>query len=108
VLRGNHQSEAIALSQRHTLIRLPGMDTDSSHPCGLPLPSEQVWAEFLAALDEMPVDARAVLLLHDVFGAGLDEIVPLVGLHAAACRQRLEQARACLQVHARHLEPKSP
>ena len=52
------------------------MDTDftARRGHGLPLPAERVWGQFLAVLDELPADARAVLLLHDVFGAGIDEI----------------------------------
>jgi len=86
------------------------MDIDFDPPPGhgLPLPAERVWSEFLATLDELPADARAVLLLHEVFGAGLDEIACLIGLPAAACGQRLQRAQACLRAHARHLEPKTP
>ncbi|HYG07929.1 MAG TPA: sigma-70 region 4 domain-containing protein [Stenotrophomonas sp.] len=86
------------------------MDTDSAAASGHgpPLPAERVWSRFLAALDELPADARAVLLLHDVFGASLEEAALLVGLPVAACRQRLERARRCLLAHAQHLEPRTP
>jgi DNA-directed RNA polymerase specialized sigma24 family protein len=70
---------------------------------GLPLPAEQVWIAFLSALAELPADARLLLLLHDVAGAPLEELMPLLGLPAAQCRQRLEAAHACLRAHARHL-----
>lgn len=87
------------------LVRLPGMEPtyDPSHAL-LPA-SELVWRGFLAALDALPPDARAVLLLHDVLGAGFDDIVPLLGLPLSTCRQRLAQARASLRAHRDHLEP---
>lgn len=96
------------LSQAPTLGRLPGMDT-SSNPRNAPCAaSERVWQAFLAALRELPADARAVLLLHDVLGAGLDDIVPLLGLDLPACRQRLEMARAHLLARSDPLESGTP
>jgi DNA-directed RNA polymerase specialized sigma24 family protein len=76
-------------------------------PHGPPPPAERVWSEFLAALHELPADARAVLLLHDVFGAGLDDIGSTIGMTTDACAQRLHQARCCLQARARNLELKT-
>ncbi|GAB3064517.1 sigma factor-like helix-turn-helix DNA-binding protein [Stenotrophomonas tumulicola] len=108
VLRRAHQCRVSGLSQPDVLARLQDMDPSSAHRRGLMPPSERVWQEFLAALDELPPDARAVLLLHDVLGAGFDDIVPLLGLDLSACRRRLEQARACLQAHGDHLEPGTP
>lgn len=84
------------------------IDFDARHGHGLPMPAERVWRQFLATLDELPADARAVLLLHYLFGADIDEIACLIGLPAAACEQRLQRAQACLRAHARHLEPKTP
>lgn len=84
------------------------MTPDSAHR-RTPLPaSERVWHEFLAALDELPADARAVLLLHDVLGAGIEEIVALLGLDLRVCEHRLQQARACLSAHRVPLEPGTP
>ena len=84
------------------------MDTASAHRHALLPASERVWQEFLAALDELPPDARAVLLLHDVLGAGFDDIAPLLGLELPPCRRRLQQARARLRAHRDHLEPGTP
>ena len=56
--------------------RLPGMDTSSHLRTASRPASEQVWQAFLAALRELPPDARAILLLHDVLGAGFEDIVP--------------------------------
>lgn len=81
------------LSQRPMLGRLPGMDTSTHLRTAFRPASEQVWQTFLAALRELPPDARAVLLLHDVLGAGFEDIVPLLGLDLSACRQRLALAR---------------
>jgi len=76
--------------------RLPGMDTPLPLRTAFGPASEQVWQAFLTALHELPPDARAVLLLHDVLGAGLEDIVPLLGLDLPACWQRLDLARAHL------------
>ncbi len=84
------------------------MDSSSDQRLALLPASERVWLVFLAALDELPADARAVLLLHDAMGAGIGDIASLLGLDASVCLQRLEQARACLQAHGDHLEPGAP
>lgn len=80
------------------------IDTGNGRPGRAAAGCARVWREFLAALDTLPPEARAVVLLHDVFGIDLDEIASLVGLHPVACRRRLEQARACLRARAPHLE----
>lgn len=90
------------------LIRLPGMEPDDPRHDTLKPAPERVWLEFVAVLDELPPDARAVLLLHDVVGAGFDDIVPLLGIDLSTCRQRLQQARARLDAHRHHLEPGTP
>lgn len=68
--------------------------------------SEQVWQTFLAGLNELPPDARAILLLHDVLGAGFEDIVPLLGLDVSTCLQRLDLARAHLLARKSTLERK--
>lgn len=70
---------------------------------GPPCPAEQVWTTFLAALERLPPEARLLLLLHDVAGTPIDVLMPLLGLSAAECRQRLEAAHACLRDPARPL-----
>src|SRR5437868_7204499 len=49
---------------------------------------------FLVILQRLSPAERAVLLLHDVFDLGHDEIAALFGKSAAACRKILERARA--------------
>lgn len=48
---------------------------------------------FLVMLDQLEPVARAVLLLHDVFGYSFDEIAPMVDRTAAACRQIASRTR---------------
>ncbi|MCC7633637.1 transcriptional regulator [Stenotrophomonas rhizophila] len=81
------------------------MDPTHDRRCALPPASERVWHAFLAALDQLPPDVRAVLLLHDVLGAGLDDIAPLLGMDLPACRQCLQQARTCLRANGDALAP---
>lgn len=91
------------------LVRLPGMDTSSAPNRTAACPaSERVWQAFLAALHELPPDMRAVLLLHDVLGAGFEDIAPLLGLELPACRQRLANARAYLLARRDFQEPGTP
>lgn len=54
---------------------------------------EMVSMAFLVVLQRLSPAERAVLLLHDVFDFGHDEIATLVGKSAAACRKLLERAR---------------
>ncbi|HEX3759699.1 MAG TPA: sigma factor [Kofleriaceae bacterium] len=54
---------------------------------------EMVSMAFLVVLQRLSPAERAVLLLHDVFDFGHDEIAALVGKSAAACRKLLERAR---------------
>jgi len=79
------------------------MDTESNGHGLLP-PTERVWRQFLAVLEQLPADARAVLLLHDAFGIGLAETGAILGLTAPACRQHLQNARRCVRSHVPHLE----
>ena len=84
------------------------MDTSSEPRRAARPASERVWQAFLAALHELPPDARAVLLLHDVLGADFDDIGTLLGLELPACRQRLDLARAHLLARRDPLEPGTP
>jgi RNA polymerase sigma-70 factor (ECF subfamily) len=54
---------------------------------------EQVSMAFLVILQRLSPAERAVLLLHDVFDFGHEEIAGLVGRNSAACRKLLERAR---------------
>ena len=52
---------------------------------------------FLVMLDTLEPVARAVLLLHDVFGYRFDEIAPMVDRSATACRQIASRTRRRLE-----------
>jgi RNA polymerase sigma-70 factor (ECF subfamily) len=62
---------------------------------------EQISMAFLVALQRLTPAERAVLLLHDVFGFGHQEIAELVGNSAVACRKLLERARRSLATERR-------
>lgn len=76
---------------------------NANEVAGPPCPADLVWTAFLSALEVLPAEARLALLLHDVAGLSIDALMPVLGLPAAGCRQRLEQAHACLRDHACHL-----
>lgn len=57
---------------------------------------------FLVMLDQLEPVARAVLLLHDVFGYSFDEIASMVDRSAGACRQIASRTRKRLD--ARRVE----
>lgn len=48
---------------------------------------------FLVLLEELQPTARAVFLLHDVFGYGFDEVAGMTGASPANCRQLASRAR---------------
>jgi RNA polymerase sigma-70 factor, ECF subfamily len=62
---------------------------------------DQVSMAFLVALQRLTPAERAVLLLHEVFDFGHQEIAELLGSNAAACRKLLERARRSVAVERR-------
>ena len=64
---------------------------------------EQISMAFLVVLQRLTPAERAVLLLHDVFDFGHQEIAELVGNNAPACRKLLERARRSLATERRML-----
>lgn len=64
---------------------------------------EQISMAFLVALQRLTPAERAVLLLHDVFDFGHQEIAELVGNNAPASRKLLERARQGLATERRML-----
>jgi RNA polymerase sigma-70 factor, ECF subfamily len=67
---------------------------------------EQISMAFLVALQRLTPAERAVLLLHEVFDFGHQEISELVGNSVAACRKLLERARRNLATE-RRMQPAS-
>lgn len=63
--------------------------------------SESMSIAYLVLLDQLSATERAVLLLHDVFGYGFDEIAPIVDRSEVGCRQIAVRAR-------RRLDPERP
>jgi RNA polymerase sigma-70 factor (ECF subfamily) len=58
----------------------------------------------LLALERLSPLERAAFLLHDVFGAGFDEIAETIGRDPSACRQLASRARS----HVRAARPRFP
>lgn len=67
-------------------------DKDGRIPAALSS-AEQVWSEFIAALDALAPEARAAFLLHDVFEAHYEDIARLIGQSPDLCRRQVEAAR---------------
>lgn len=63
---------------------------------------EDVTLPLLMALERLSPLERAAFLLHDVFGAGFDEVAETIGRDSAACRQLATRAR----LHVRAERPR--
>jgi RNA polymerase sigma-70 factor (ECF subfamily) len=63
---------------------------------------EDVTLPLMLALERLSPLERAAFLLHDVFGAGFDEVAEALGRDAAACRQLASRART----HVRAARPR--
>lgn len=59
---------------------------------------------FLKVLESLSPVERAVLLLHDVFDYGFDEIAPIVGKSRDNCRQILHRARKAVEARRTRYE----
>ena len=68
-------------------------DQDIRTPRAAPAHAEQVWSEFVAALDALAPEARAAFLLHAVFEAHYEDIARLLGQPPELCRRQVEAAR---------------
>lgn len=64
--------------------------------------AEDVTLPLMLALERLSPLERAAFLLHDVFGAGFDEVATTIARDAAACRQLAARARA----HVREARPR--
>jgi RNA polymerase sigma-70 factor (ECF subfamily) len=65
---------------------------------------DEVTLPLLLALERLSPLERAAFLLHDVFGAGFDEVGETIGRSAATCRQLASRARD----HVRAARPRFP
>lgn len=65
-------------------------------------------ARLQAALAELPVIQREVVLLHDVDGRTHDEIASIVGTSSGMCRQHLFKARRRLRALLVHTDGATP
>jgi RNA polymerase sigma-70 factor, ECF subfamily len=75
---------------------------DADDPAAQSELADSLTFAFLVVLDELDPAARAVFLLHDVFGYPFDEVATIVGRTPAACRQIASRTRRRLA--ERHLD----
>ena len=73
------------------------MDTDFPMPSDpqRPTPAERVWLEFLVVMDALPPIARVAFVLHEVFGATMEEVSSVLCLPPEACAELVALARTC-------------
>ena len=64
--------------------------------------ADDITLPLMIALERLSPLERAVFLLHDVFGAGFEEIAETIGREPAACRQLASRART----HVRSARPR--
>jgi RNA polymerase sigma-70 factor (ECF subfamily) len=83
-----------ARTRRETYIGpwLPEPVVDPEADSGIEGPDD-VTLPLMMALERLSPLERAAFLLHDVFGAGFDEIAETIGRDAATCRQLASRAR---------------
>ena len=65
---------------------------------------DDVTLPLMMALERLSPLERAAFLLHDVFGAGFEEVAETIGREPATCRQLASRARA----HVRAARPRFP
>ncbi len=65
---------------------------------------DDITLPLMMALERLSPLERAAFLLHDVFGAGFDEVAEAIGRDAATCRQLASRART----HVRGERPRFP
>jgi len=65
---------------------------------------DDVTLPLMMALDRLSPLERAAFLLHDVFGAGFEEVAETIGREPATCRQLASRART----HVRAARPRFP
>jgi RNA polymerase sigma-70 factor, ECF subfamily len=65
---------------------------------------DDVTLPLMIALERLSPLERAAFLLHDVFGAGFEEVAETIGREPATCRQLASRARA----HVRAARPRFP
>ncbi len=58
---------------------------------------DELTIALLHLLENLPVDQRAIYLLHDIFGYTFEEVAEMVDKNAAACRKAAQRARQRIQ-----------
>lgn len=108
----NACTDALRQRSRQPLLATVAEDGEGSVEVADPGPSpeEQVAerdgrARILAAVDALPIQWRAVIVLRDVHGLSYEEIAVITGAHLGTVKSRLHRARTAVR---QSLEGKSP
>jgi RNA polymerase sigma-70 factor (ECF subfamily) len=87
---GFPQKSIGSVSQTALLPRLLDMDERKDT-------ADVVWTGLLAALDQLPTDARVAFLLSEVFDMRVDDVAVLLRRDVRHCRELVEEARSHIQ-----------
>jgi RNA polymerase sigma factor (sigma-70 family) len=91
------------MARRRTRLRMEGLPEDTDRLAGDDPSPEQVWSEthldpdLQAALDELPPEFRAAVVLCDVEGLSYEEIGATLGVKLGTVRSRIHRGRQALR-----------
>ncbi len=100
-------------ARRRQRIRMDAMGEDGDrYPAADPGPERAFEHAFLdvdvqKALDELPPEYRAAVVLCDIEGLSYEEIAVTLGIKLGTVRSRIHRARARLRVSLEHRAPRS-
>jgi len=91
------------MARRRSRLRMEGLPEDTDRLAGDDPSPEQVWSEthldpdLQAALDELPPEFRAAVVLCDVEGLSYEEIGATLGVKLGTVRSRIHRGRQALR-----------
>lgn len=91
------------MARRRSRVRMEGLPEDTDRIVGDDPSPEQVWSEshldpdLQAALDELPPEFRAAVVLCDVEGLSYEEIGATLGVKLGTVRSRIHRGRQALR-----------
>lgn len=96
------------MARRRSRLRMEGLPEDTDRLAGDGPSPEQVWSQthldpdLQAALDELPPEFRAAVVLCDVEGLSYEEIGATLGVKLGTVRSRIHRGRQALRASLEH------